>query len=70
MAMFAPVLPITHAVMRRIPDLIRRYPALQARDLVHVATCIHEGIAEIMTADRGFDLVVEVRRVDPVAFSA
>ncbi|MBA2718481.1 MAG: type II toxin-antitoxin system VapC family toxin [Chloroflexi bacterium] len=67
---FAPVLPITHAVMRRVPDLARRYPGLSARDLVHVATCIHEGIAEIVSTDRGFDGVSEVRRIPPEDFVA
>jgi uncharacterized protein len=67
---FAPVLPITHAVMRRVPDLASRYPRLQARDLVHVATCIHEGITEIISPDRGFDEVAEVKRIDPLAFVA
>ena len=68
MDLFAPVLPITHAVMRRIPDLAGRYPDLQARDLVHLATCIQEGITEIVTTDRGFDGIAEVRRIDPLAF--
>ena len=53
--LFAPVLPVTHAVMRRMPDLIRRYPTLAARDLVHAATCLHEGITEIVSPDSGFD---------------
>jgi uncharacterized protein len=68
--LFAPVLPITHGCVRRLPDLVGRYPALQARDLMHVATCVHEGITEIISPDRGFDEVAEVRRVDPVAFGA
>ena len=38
--LFDPVLPITHAVMSRMPALIQRYPALSARDLVHVAACV------------------------------
>jgi len=67
---FAPVLPITHALMRRVPDLAARYPSLSGRDLVHVATCIHEGITEIITPDRGFDQVVELRRIDPMSFVA
>ena len=67
---FAPVFPITHALMRRVPDLTARYPALQARDLVHVATCIHEGITEIVSPDTGFDQVAELRRLDPAAFAA
>ena len=70
MDIFAPVVPITHAIMRRMPDLATRYPELQARDLIHVATCIHEGIEEIVSADRGFDQVAEVRRIDPVAFTS
>ncbi|HEX7222590.1 MAG TPA: type II toxin-antitoxin system VapC family toxin [Candidatus Limnocylindrales bacterium] len=65
MDLFAPVMPITHALMRRIPDLARRYPALSARDLIHVATCVHEGMTEIVSADSGFDGVREIRRIPP-----
>lgn len=63
---FAPVLPVTHAVMRRLPELVEAYPALAARDLVHVATCLQEGIADIVSPDRGFDSVAGIRRIDPV----
>ncbi len=66
--LFAPVLPITHAVARRLPDLIARYPGLAARDLIHVATCQHEGISEIVSPDRGFDMVAGMRRLDPTEF--
>jgi predicted nucleic acid-binding protein len=62
---FAPVLPITHALMRRLPDIAKRYPTLDARDIIHVATCVHEGITEIVSTDRGFDTVREVRRIPP-----
>ena len=66
LAVFRPVLPFTDAVVRRIPDLVERYPGLSARDLVHVATCIEEGIATIISPDRAFDEVTEIRRLDPV----
>ena len=62
---FAPVLPVTHGVMRRVPGLVDAYPALSARDLIHVATCISEGIDIIVSPDRGFDQVREIRRLDP-----
>ena len=65
--LLAPVLPLTHAVMRRLPDLVDRYPRLEARDLVHVATCLHEGIREIASPDRDFDAVAEVQRLDPAS---
>lgn len=68
--LMAPVLPITHALMRRVPLLAGRYPNLTARDLVHVATCIHEGITEIVTPDRAFDQVTELRRIDPSSFAS
>jgi len=67
---FAPVLPITHAVMRRAVSLADRYPRLSSRDLVHVATCIVEGIDTIITPDAGFDQVTEVRRIDPREFAS
>ncbi len=68
--LFAPVLPITHALMRRLPALIEQYPSLAARDLVHVATCLHEGIADILSPDRGFDAVPGIRRIDPMDVTA
>jgi hypothetical protein len=63
--LFAPVLPVTHALMRRVPRLADRYPDLAARDLIHVATCIHEGIDTIVTTDAAFDAVREIHRIDP-----
>ena len=68
--LFDPVLPITHAVMHRMPALIERYPRLSARDLVHLATCLEAGIGSIVSPDRGFDAVTEIRRIDIAAGAA
>lgn len=68
--LFAPVLPITHATMRRVPDLLERHPALAARDLVHVATCLEEGITDVISPDRGLDIVPGIRRLDPMEVAA
>jgi len=65
MDLFAPVLPVTHAIMRRMPELVEQHPELAERDLVHVATCVQEGIADIVSPDRGFDTVPGIRRLDP-----
>ncbi len=68
---FGPVMPVTHDVMARVPDLADRYAdRLAARDLVHLASCIEAGIDRIVTTDRGFDHVTEVRRVDPREMAA
>ncbi|MDP8970784.1 MAG: type II toxin-antitoxin system VapC family toxin [Actinomycetota bacterium] len=63
--LFAPVLPITHEIMGRMPSLVQRYPRLAARDLVHVATCAEAGIESIVSPDRAFDTVDGLRRIDP-----
>lgn len=65
-----PVLPLTHAVVQRVPDLVLRYPGLTSRDLVHVATCLEHGFDGIVTTDQGFDVVSEVQRLDPRTLAA
>lgn len=62
---FKPVLAITDAAVRRLPGLVERHPRLTPRDLLHVATCLEEGIDVIITPDRGFDAVTEIKRLDP-----
>ena len=63
--LFAPVLPITDRIMRRMPGLFAEYHDLSARDLVHVATCLEVGIDVIVSPDRGFDAVAGLQRLDP-----
>ena len=65
--MLAPVLPVTDAVMRRMPSLVEAYPTLSARDLVHAATCLEERIDTIVSPDRGFDQVEGLQRRDLAA---
>lgn len=64
-AAFRPLLPITHALVERMPELVGCYPGLTARDLIHVANCLAEGIDTIVRPDRGFDEVTEIRRLGP-----
>jgi predicted nucleic acid-binding protein len=61
---FAPVLPVTEAIMRKMPNLVAKYQQLR-RDLVHMATCEAAGIDLIVSPDRGLDQVEELRRIDP-----
>jgi hypothetical protein len=70
LAAFQPVLSISDGVVRRLPDLAERYQVLSARDLIHAATCIEHGIGVIITPDRGFDEVGEIKRLDPFEAAA
>jgi len=67
---FRPVVALTDSVIRRVPDLVERYPQLSARDLVHVATCLDQGIDTIISPDRALDAVSEIKRLDPFEAAA
>ena len=63
-AALGPLLPVTDEAFRRALGLDA--PALGANDRLHVATCVAHGIELVVTADRGFDSVAELRRIDPL----
>jgi predicted nucleic acid-binding protein len=62
------VLPVDRAAATRSLQLQRTYPFLSPRDAIHVATMEGAGLTTILTADRHFDRVEEVERVDPIGF--
>jgi len=59
------VLPITLADVEGALDIHRRYTSLQARDSLHVAVMVNNGVERILSADQHFDAVAEVQRFDP-----
>jgi predicted nucleic acid-binding protein len=62
--MLGPLLPVTDEAFRRALGLDA--PALGANDRLHVGTCLTHGIETVVSADRAFDSVPAIRRVDPV----
>lgn len=46
-------------------DLIGRIPTIRGRDAVHAATAIAYGITRIASADRAFDSIPGLTRVEP-----
>lgn len=67
-AMFTPLLPVTDDIIRRALDV--DHPGLGANDRVHVATCRANDIPAIVSADRAFDGVPGLRRIDPLDTSS
>jgi hypothetical protein len=63
------VLPITERDARHALRLIPRYPTLKARDLIHTAVMLENGISRILSTDTHFDQVSEVKRLDPRGFA-
>lgn len=62
--LFTPLLAVTDDAVRLALDLDA--PKLGPNDRIHVGTCIAHGIDTVFTADKGFDALRAVRRVDPL----
>ena len=65
----AEVLSITERHTARALDLVERHPHLRARDALHVASMEDRGIERILSADRHFDALDTVTRIDPATFN-
>jgi predicted nucleic acid-binding protein len=47
-------------------EILKSVNGITSRDAVHAATMIHNGIKEIISTDPHFDLIPEIKRIDPV----
>ncbi len=63
------VLPFTRREVEKMIELISLYPALPARDLVHLAMMINHELTHIISVDVHFDQVKEIERVDPTSLA-
>jgi predicted nucleic acid-binding protein len=63
------ILPVEEIDLSLAIELLEAYPKIQTRDAFHAATMIHNGIKEIISTDPHFDLIQEIRRIDPVKLS-
>lgn len=59
------VLPVAREDIIAALTLHLAHPALQTRDVMHLATMAQNRISTIVTADRHFDAIPGLRRVDP-----
>ena len=59
------VVPITEGVMDRARQLMQRHAALSARDAVHAATALADGMRGLCSFDSDFDQVLGLRRLLP-----
>lgn len=61
------VLSISLDDVRVARNLSATYPSLPGRDLLHVAVMLNNSVTKILSADRHFDAVGEIQRVDPLS---
>jgi uncharacterized protein len=57
------VLPIGRADVEDAKDTLLRYPALSARDALHVAIMARHNVTQLMSFDRGFDSYPGIKRL-------
>jgi predicted nucleic acid-binding protein len=62
------ILPVADGDVHQARELSELYHRLSPRDLLHVAIMLRHDIPELLTADRGFEAVDGIHRVDPAAF--
>ena len=67
--MLGRILLVEDTDVQRARALVEQYPALSPRDLIHLGVMLRHQIQDIVTADTGFDVVKEIRRIDPATFS-
>ena len=60
------VLPITLADVEEALNIHQQHTALQARDSIHAAVMMNNGVQRILSADTHFDVVDQVQRLDPL----
>lgn len=65
----AEILPVTEQHTSSVLDLLQRHGQLSARDALHVATMESWGIRRILSADRDFDRLDAVERIDPATLA-
>lgn len=65
-----PVYDLEWPDLQRALDLVASAPDLDVADAVSAATALNRGIGAILSADRDFDAVPELERIDPADAAA
>jgi predicted nucleic acid-binding protein len=62
-------LPVTKRNVLRAIQLWQSHPTLQPRDAIHAAVMEQQGIQRIISADRHFDGLLGLTRIDPLEWT-
>ncbi|MGB9699535.1 MAG: type II toxin-antitoxin system VapC family toxin [Thermodesulfobacteriota bacterium] len=63
------ILPVTENDLSLALKILESHPQIHIRDAFHAATMINNGIKEIISTDLHFDLISEIKRIDPAHLS-
>lgn len=62
---FAVVIPITAEILDDARVLLDKHTTLMARDALHAAACRKAGARAICSFDKDFDVIRELKRIEP-----
>jgi len=62
----AKIFPVRVQDTDRALKFLKTLPAITPRDAIHAATMMNNGIKQILSTDTHFDLILEIKRIDPV----
>jgi len=62
------VLPVRREDIELAIELLQKYPDLESRDVVHLATMQNNGLEEIISTDTHFDDIPSIQRIPPERF--
>jgi predicted nucleic acid-binding protein len=66
MKMFPDAFPVERKDSLLARALLQHHPALSPRDAIHAATVLNHDLEAIISADRAFDQISEIKRLDPL----
>jgi uncharacterized protein len=63
--LFPSVVPISSDILDRARELLDHHSTLMAREALHAAVVMHEGLEAICSYDRDFDVIGTISRIEP-----
>ena len=66
LVLFPAPVPVTGDTIAAARDILAAHPQLEPRDAIHAAVVVNHGLEAIISADRAFDQISEIKRLDPL----
>lgn len=64
------ILPVTAADVQQATEILEAAPGIKSRDAIHAATMLNNNLKIILTADKHFEQISSLNRLDPHDYAA
>jgi predicted nucleic acid-binding protein len=66
LVLFPTPFPVTGEIITTARYILADHPQLQPRDAIHAAVVLNQSLEAIISADRAFDEIADIKRLDPL----